>query len=149
MKKLFSLILAAILVCSFAACSKKDAKSVTLTLEASGVLTEYSMEADGDIVHTITQTTTMDCTGFVEEQFNIIDEAVAQYQALYDAIEGVTYNVEVSDTAMVETLIIDATNAETLKALSEQGLMPVEYGDFISLDKTVETMTADGWVAAE
>ena len=149
MKKLFTLMLAVVLVFSLAGCKKSDPQKVTLNVEDSGVLSEYIMEADGDVVHTITQTTTMDCTGFVEEQFNIIDEAVAQYQAIYDAIEGVTYNVEVTETAMIEMLTIDATNKDTLKLLSEQGLMPIESGDYISLEKTREAMIADGWTLAE
>ena len=149
MKKLFTLMLAVVLVFSLAGCKKSDPQKVTLNVEDSGVLSEYIMEADGDVVHTITQTTTMDCTGFVEEQFKIIDEAVAQYQAIYDAIEGVTYNVEVTETAMIEMLTIDATNKDTLKLLSEQGLMPIESGDYISLEKTREAMIADGWTLAE
>ena len=149
MKRLFTLMLAVILVLSFTACGKSEPQTVTLHIEDSGVISQYVMEAEGDVVHTIKQTTTMDCTGFVEEQFAIIDEAVAQYQAIYDAIEGVTYHVEVTETSMVESLTIDATNMDTIKALSDQGLMPVEEGDFISLEKTVESMTADGWTKSQ
>ena len=137
MKKLFTLMLALLFVFSFTACGKSEPQTVTLHIEDSGVISQYVMEADGDVVHTIKQTTTMDCTGFVEEQFNIIDEAVAQYQAIYDAIEGVTYSVEVTETSMIEFLTIDASNMDTIKALSDQGLMPVEDGDFISLEQTL------------
>ncbi|MBE5955803.1 MAG: DUF1307 domain-containing protein [Lachnospiraceae bacterium] len=149
MKKILSFILAAILLLSLTACNQAETKTVTLHIEDSGILGQYVLEAEDNVVHTITQTTTMDCTGFVEDQFAIIEESIAEYKAIYEAIEGVTYNVEVTDTSMVETLIIDATNKETLNALSSQGLMPMEEGDFIALDKTVESMCAEGWVVAE
>lgn len=149
MKKLFSFMLALALMCSLAACNQKKIETVTLLIEDSGVIGQYILEAEDNVVQKITQVTSMDCTGLVEEQFAIIEEAVAEYSAIYDAIEGVTYNVEITDTSMVETLIIDATNAETLKTLSEQGLMPVEEGDFIALDETVESMCAEGWTVSE
>ena len=149
MKKIVTIALALLLITSLAACKKSDPQTITLNIEDSGVLSEYILEVDGDVVHTIRQTTTMDCTGFVEEQFAIIDEAVAEYKAIYDAIEGVTYEVEVTETAMIEKLTIDATNKDTLKTLSNQGLMPVESGDYISLEKTVKSMEGDGWVVAK
>ncbi len=149
MKKILSFILAVIILLSFTACKKSDPQIVTLNIEDSGVLSTYTLEADGDVVHTIKQTTTMDCTGFVEQQFDIINEAITEYEAIYNAVEGVTYEVDVTETSMVEKLTIDATNKDTLKELSDQGLMPVESGDYISLEKTVKSMEADGWVIAE
>ena len=146
MKKYLTFLMAVILVFSFAACKKSDPQMVTLNIEDSGVLGTYTLEADGDVVHTIKQTTTMDCTGFVEEQFAIIKEAASEYETIYNTIKGVTYEVELTETSMIENLTIDATNKEALKELSEQGLMPVESGDYISLEKTVNSMEAEGWV---
>lgn len=149
MKKFFTLLLAGLMVFALAACSKSDPQTVTLFIEESGVTSYYTMEADGDIVHTIKQVTSMDCTGFTEEQFAIIDESVAEYKEIYEAIEGITYNVEVTDTAMTETITIDVSNETTVSTLSEQGLMPVEGEGAISLEKTVESMTEQGWVVQE
>ena len=33
--------------------------------------------------------------------------------------------------------------------LFEQNLLPLEKGDYIALDKTVEALCANGWVVAE
>lgn len=149
MKKIMSFLFAVILLVSLTACNQAKTTTVTLHIEDSGILGQYVLEAEDNVVQKITQTTTMDCTGFVEEQFAIIEESIANYKAIYAAIDGVTYDVEVTETSMVETMIVDATNQETLKALSEQGLMPMEEGDYIALDKTVESMCAEGWVVAE
>lgn len=149
MKKTVTFILTCIFVMCFTGCNQAKTEKVTLHIEDSGVIGQYALEAEDNVVHTITQTTTMDCTGFVEEQFAIIEEAIAEYKGIYESIEGVTYNVEITETSMVETLIIDASNMETVQSLSSQGLMPVEDGDFIALDKTVESMCADGWTVAE
>lgn len=149
MKKIVTFIFMCIFALSFTGCNQAKTEKVTLHIEDSGVIGQYILEAKDNVVHTITQTTTMDCTGFVEEQFAIIEEAIDEYKGIYETIEGVTYNVEVTETSMVETLIIDATNMETIKSLSSQGLMPVEDGDFIALDETVESMCADGWTVSE
>ena len=149
MKRFISFMLALVLMCSLTACNQKNMKTVTLHIEDSGVLGQYVLEAEDNVVNKITQITTMDCTGFVEEQFAIIEEAVATYTEIYEAIEGVTYKVEISETSMVETLVIDATNENTLATLAEQGLMPLDEGEHIALDQTVESMCAEGWTVAE
>ena len=149
MKKIVTLVLTCLFVLSFTGCNQAKTEKITLHIEDSGVIGQYVLEAKDNVVHTITQTTTMDCTGFVEEQFAIIEEAIDEYKGIYDAIDGVTYNVEVTETSMVETLIIDTTNMETIKSLSSQGLMPVGDGDFIALDETVESMCTDGWIVSE
>lgn len=149
MKKILSLILAGMMILSLAACNSSEPQTVTLNIEESGILSEYTLEANGDVVHTIRQTTTMDCTGFTEEQFAIIDEAIQEYKALYAEIEGVVYDVAVNETAMVETVSIDVSNEETVAALSEAGLMPVEGEGAISLEKTVESMVELGWTVKE
>jgi len=149
MKKILSIMITAILLCSFTACNQAKTKTVTLHIEDSGILGQYVLEAEDNVVKTITQITTMECTGFVEEQFKILEDAAAEYKTVYEAMEGVTYDVEITEKAMVETLTIDAANKTALDALFEQGLLPLEKGDYIALDQTVEALCADGWVVAE
>lgn len=146
MKKWCSFLLTAMLLFALTACGSK-AQTVTLLSEdtESGISTKYTMEADGDIVHTITQVTTMDCSDFTEEQIDVIKESVEQYKAIYGEVEGVTYDVEITDTAMTETIVIDASNETTMSALSESNLMPIEGEGSISFEKTVDSMTEQGW----
>lgn len=146
MKKWFSFLLTAMLLLALTACGSK-AQTVTLLSEdaESGISTKYTMEADGDIVHTITQVTTMDCADFTEEQIDVITESVEQYKAIYAEVDGVTYDVEITETAMTETIVIDASNEATMTALSENNLMPIEGEGAISLEKTVDAMSEQGW----
>lgn len=146
MKKWFSFLLTAMLLLALTACGSK-AQTVTLLSEdaESGISTKYTMEADGDIVHTITQVTTMDCADFTEEQIDVIKESVEQYKTIYTEVEGVTYDVEITETAMTETIVIDASNEATMTALSENNLMPIEGEGAISLEKTVDSMSKQGW----
>ena len=147
MKKIFTFLLAAVMILSLAACGAKE-QSVTLTVEDSGIISVFVLEATGDTVHTIKQTTSMECTGFTEDQFAIINESVEQYKEIYAQIEGVEYDVEITDEKMNENITIDVSNKETLSILADQGLLPLDNVDAetISLKKTVENMTEQGWV---
>lgn len=145
MKKFLCAILAALMVLSMAACSSSEPQTVVLTMEQNGVSIDYQLDAKGDIVQKITQTTTMDCSAYTEDQIAAVEEAVAQYEAAYNAIEGVTYTAGLEDTDFVETIIIDTTDEDTISELSAQGLVPVEGEGLISLEKTVELMKEQGF----
>ena len=149
MKKLLCVLLSAMMLLAMTACGGKE-QTALLTYDASGVAMEYQLEAKGDIVHTITQTSTIDCSVYTDEQIAMIEESVAQYQAQYDAIDGVTYKAEVSGTNFIETIKIDASNEDTLNTLSSLGLLPIE-GDSssVSLEKTVDNLVGQGWVVVE
>lgn len=145
MKKFLCAILAALMVLSMAACSSSEPQTVVLTMEQNGVSIDYQLDAKGDIVQKITQTTTMDCSAYTEDQIAAVEEAVAQYEAAYNAIEGVTYTAGLEGTDFVETIIIDTTDEDTISELSAQGLVPVEGEGLISLEKTVELMKEQGF----
>ena len=145
MKKLFPFIIACIMMISLVACGEKE-QTVTLSLVDSGLVTHFTLVAEGDIVHTIHQVTTLDCTGYTEGQLDVVKESVAQYKTIYNLIDGVTYNVEMTETSMIETFTIDASNKETISTLSTQGLMPIDGGGTISLEKTIKSLESQGWV---
>ena len=77
MKKILLFMMTTALLLSFTACNQAKTKTVTLHIEESGILGQYTLEAEDNVVQTITQITTMDCTGFVEGQLEIIEEAEA------------------------------------------------------------------------
>lgn len=147
MKKILYAILAAVMLLSLAGCGAKE-QSVTLTVEDSGIIGVYVLEATGDKVHTIKQTTSMDCTGMTEDQFAIINESIEQYKAIYAQINGVEYDVQIADNTMKETINIDVSNKETIATLVDQGLLPIDNPDAasISLKQTVDNLTEQGWV---
>ncbi|MBO5460862.1 MAG: DUF1307 domain-containing protein, partial [Ruminococcus sp.] len=131
-------------------CGNSEPTTVTLTMEQNGATIDYKLDAKGDVVQTITQTSTVDCSAYTEEQLAVIEESAGQYAASYEGIEGVTYSIETVDTNLVETIVIDATNSDSLQELSDLGLLPIEgSSSSISLEKTVENLEALGMTVVE
>ena len=149
MKKIITVILAGLLLFSMTACNKSDPQTVTLTIEDSGILGEYTIQADGDKINTVTLITTMDCTGYSEEQLALIEESMNEYRAVYEDIDGVVYDVGITDSVMIESLTLDTTKEDAVKELSDLGLLPFDTEDDLSLEKTVEYLEEQGWSTAE
>ena len=150
MKKTISAILVITLLLALVGCGSAEPQSVTLLYEENGVIIEYTLDALGDKCQKLTQTTTMDCAGWPEEQIQIIEDAVAEYSSIYEQYEGVTYTTKIDGTTFSEILVLDISDAELVNSLSDAGLLPVD-GDakYISLKQTVENLTAQGWTVKE
>lgn len=151
MKKVLCTILASLIFFTFTACgSEPEEKCVILTSEEDGITMDYQLDALDDTVQKITQTTTIDCSSFTEEEISIITSSVDEYRAAYEAIEGVTYSLETIDTDLVETITIDTTNSDSLQELNDSGLLPIDgTADSISLEKTVENLKELGMTEKE
>ena len=69
-----------------------------------------------------------------------------KYEEIYEEYEGTQYSAEVKGNMMYETIVIDVTKRDTVEALREAGLLPIE-GDAngISLDKSMENLESLGW----
>lgn len=151
-KKVFSYGLAGLMALSLTACGAVKEQSVTLVYEQEGVSMEYTLDATGDIVHTITQVSSVDCSLYTEEQVEMIQASIEEYAGVYEAYEGVEYTSSVEDGFMSETIKIDVSDKDTIDELSESGLLPIE-GDgevsLISLEKTVESLEGQGWTVQE
>lgn len=151
MKKFLCTILASFILFSFTACgTEPEEKSIILTLEEEGTTVDYQLDAFDDTVQKITQTSTIDCSAFTEEQLSSVFDNAEQYTAAYEEIEGVTYSIETVDGDLVETITIDLTKVDSLQALSDSGLLPVESdADSISFEKTVENLKGLGMTEKE
>lgn len=151
MKKILCAILASLMLLSLTACGSAETETVVLTMEQNGTVIDYTLEAKGDTVQKIIQTSTIDCSAFSEDEIAIIESAADEYAATYADFEGVTYSMKVEDTDLVETIIIDTTNKDTLQGLSNEGLLPIEgnNADSISLEKTIENLEALGMTVKE
>lgn len=148
MKKFLGVVLAGLLSVACAACggSKSEAAVCTLEIENVGVVYEMTLEAENDIVHTLTQVTTVNLSAFPEDQIALLDENIEQYEEVYKEYEGTEYSAEVKDNMMYETIVIDLTNTETVDALREAELLPIEgESNGISLEKTMENLESLGW----
>ena len=150
MKKAISAILVVTLLLALVGCGSAEPQSVTLVYEEDGVYMEQLLEANGDKCHTMTQTTTIDCTGWPEEQMQLLEEAVAEYSSIYAQYESVTYTTKTEGSSFSEIVVLDISNAELVKSLSEAGLLPIEgEAKYISLKQSVENLTAQGWTVKE
>ena len=144
MKKLFCTFLTCLMVVSLTACGSQT-KTVVLSMEENGVVTEMKLEAEGDAITKITQTSTIDCSGYSDDNIALIKSYGEQYKTTYEQIEGITYSMKESGTDLIEEIVVDATNADTLDQLSSSGLFEIEgSSSTLSLEKTVENLKSLG-----
>ncbi len=151
MKKFLCTILASLIFFSLTACgTEPEEKSMILTLEEDGITVDYQLDALDDTVQKITQTSMIDCSAFAEEQISTVIDAVEEYTAAYEEIEGVTCSIETVDTDLVETITIDLTKIDSLEELSDSGLLSIEGdADSISFEQTVESLKELGMTEKE
>lgn len=157
-KKVLCFGMAALMGVSMTACSSaKDVitevipdETATLVYEQDGVTITYTMEAQVDIVHTLTQVSTMDLSLYTEEQIALVEESLVTYADVYAEYESVTHSYVIEEDKLEETIVIDVSDSEELAKLSESGLLPIE-GDaqFISMEKTIESLVSQGWTLQE
>ena len=105
-----------------------------------------SFDAKGDKVTRITQESVIDISGFTEDQIAALDAAVASAEEIYAELDGVEYSSEQSDGQFVETIVIP-TEGDILKAVVEQGILPVDNEELteLSLESTVDNLESSGW----
>lgn len=149
LKKALCLGLAGIMALCLVACGGEE-KSVTMISEQDGVKVEYTMDAKGDVVHTITQVSTIDCSAFTDEDLELIKASAEECSKVYGEYEGVEYSYSTEEGYMHETIVIDVSDMDMCKELAEQGMLPIEgNAKFISLKLTIESMEEQGFVVQE
>ena len=143
MKKILSVIVASMMILVLAACGTKvEEKTVTLVGEQNGAKIEYTMFAKGDLVQKVEQVMSTDVSAYEDTDLQM---AIANVQAQYDAIPGVEYTSNVVDGTLTETIVMDFTNENTAKQISEAGLMDMDGEGKISLQKTMDKMKELGF----
>lgn len=131
-----------------AGCGNKQQQTATCTLKDpdSGLINEMILEAEGDTVTKLTQTNTVSLEGWTEEQLAYLDENVKAIEEQYNEIEGTQYTSSVTGTEFKEIIEIAMDNKDTLKAVTEKGLLPVEGStERISFESTKKNLTDLGW----
>lgn len=145
LKRFMCLGVAILMVLAMTACGSK-AQTKVLTLEANGVTMEYKIDADGDTIKKLTQTSSIDGSAYSEDVLAAIEESMNEYASIYAEYEGVTYKTDLSGTLLVETITIDVSDADLVSSLSDAGLLPIDGdGAKLSLEKTIDSLTAQGW----
>lgn len=131
-------------------CSGGKEQSVTLTTEESGMLQEMVLDAKGDLVTKITQTSTVEIGELEEAQIEYVKEEIQKAKENFEAYEGADYEYDLSDTTLKETITVDMTDTDTVDKLADDGLLPIEgNASKISLEKTKEGLISGGWTVKE
>lgn len=146
MRKLLCICISTLMLLAMTACSTKE-QTVVMTFNQDGVEMQFQMDAKGDIVHTITQTSVLDCSAYQQEQIDAIVESTEEFSSTYEKYEGVTYSVNTEGTDLIEKIVIDTTKSDTLEKLSEAELLPIDGSSArISVKKTINALEEQGWV---
>ncbi len=148
MKKKLCALLACTVMLGLSACGgEEEVKNAAVAkIEQDGVSMSMSFDAKGDTVTRITQESVIDISGFTEDQIAALDAAVASAEEIYAELDGVEYSSEQSDGQFVETIVIP-TEGDILKAVVEQGILPVDNEELtgLSLESTVDNLESSGW----
>lgn len=148
MKKKLCALLAWTVMLGLSACGgEEEVKNAAVAkIEQDGVSMSMSFDAKGDKVTRITQESVIDISGFTEDQIAALDAAVASAEEIYAELDGVEYSSEQSDGQFVETIVIP-TEGDILKAVVEQGILPVDNEELteLSLESTVDNLESSGW----
>lgn len=147
MRKIVSLILICMLAIAGMGCGNTKKQTAVCTISDSGYGLEQEMilEAEGDVVHTITQTMSLNLSVYTEEQVAVLSENMEERQEIYESIDGIVYEYEMKDNYIREKIIIDLTDEKTKERLQENQLLVIEGNeDKISLKETVKSL-GTGW----
>ena len=107
------------------------------------------LDAKGDLVQQMDETITLDMAAFDEDTQTLMTKSYDALVESYQAVEGVECTGTVADSVYTIQITIDTTG-DAVSELADQGLLKVD-GDTngISLEKTGESLTANGYTKAE
>jgi len=147
------LIICLALVGLLVGCGSKP-NAFTATMEEGDEKTEMLIDGKGDTLEKITQTTTINIAEFGEAEreavLSVLDDAKAEMQSELSGIEGVTHSIEVVGDDIVEIMVIDATNSDSLDKLSAAGILPLEgETSRLSMKQSKESLQKEGFTITE
>ncbi len=149
MKKISALLLLAIILLTSVACDSSNAAQASETLivsrEKNNRIAEREYSAKDDLVTGLKQTTKLDMTKLDEDMQTVIRESTRQAKSVYEATEGVTYDVTEEGNFLTEIITIDFTENNIQKIL-ELDLIDINVeNNRISLSQTKTVLRANGW----
>lgn len=154
MKKTKVLLLICFALVLLIGCGAKP-NAFTAEVNQDGTLTKMHFEGMGDKTEKIVMTITVDLSEYAAEATpeimnQIAEETKGEMQSLIGDAKGVTLEVNVDGTSIVQVITIDASTPETIKQLSESGVLELEgVSDSISMKATKEALTKGGYTITE
>lgn len=144
-KKLITMFLLVCMALAAVGCGAAKKQTATCTIEQNGAKVQMDLEAEGDKIVKLTQTSTVPLDGITDEIMEAVDQEIEAAKERFEGIDGVTYSSDKTDTELKEVIVIN-TDKETLKAVTEKGLLPVEGNtDSLSLEATKKSLEKNGW----
>ena len=149
MKKIIKMMITVLSLCLLVACgsaSSDELKTVKLAGEANGVYTEVVLEAQGDKVLKQTQISSLSIEGYDDATIETFKETLKQVEALYEDFDFATYSYEIKEDTIIETITMDLSTKENIKAVADAQLLDIETdgegeeAEYISLKETVKNM---------
>ncbi|MDY5585084.1 MAG: DUF1307 domain-containing protein [Arcanobacterium sp.] len=149
-KKIVASFVAVMFSLSLAACSSDTAtESKTFVMGNEFVQIEMTLEAKEDKVQTITQHSTIDTAKVTDTaMLDTVREQVEITKEKMSDITGAEYKFTEKDGIMTEDMVLPVHTKELLDQITEKELLPVtgENVEFLSLEQSVKSLTAQGWV---
>ncbi len=148
MKKIVSMILVCIMAMSLMACGGKEVEDAAVcTMEQNGVTITMALDAKGDTITKIKQSSTISIEGYSEADVETLQATIDQAAEAYKDIDGVEYSIDQKDTQIVENINMNVGDKDTLKAVVDGELLPVDDKNVtkLSLKATAEALEASGW----
>ena len=149
MKKILVTILFTLMSLGCIACKTKYETAVCTIIpeDAAGVSIQIILDAENDIVQTLTQQTTIELAYYQEKELESLDKVIDFYEEIYQNYSGVEFRAEVKDNEIYyETLIVDMTNKNTVTSLRKNDLLPLEgEANKTSLHKTIKHLESLDW----
>ncbi|GGP08085.1 YehR family protein [Oceanobacillus neutriphilus] len=124
--------------------------TVTLQSEEAGVIVQLTYKADGDMVYEQTANNEMPYSVLGVSTPEEAEEAMADYAADFEGIEGVTHNFEYLDDKVVETLTVNYDEADVNEVSQLTGSeFEGDLSGGVSLQQSVQMLQAQGYEIVE
>ena len=153
MKRFIRLLAGLFLALAMVACGgKAETTTRTFTQTTNNVESTLVFTCDGDKVVKQTAKNVMKYDDFgltdKDEAKELIEPQLEDYAKQYEGIDGVTYELDFQDDRVVENISVDYTVASLSDLKDIQGFTMDDNdgkADFVSMEKTSETLEAQGY----
>ena len=112
-----------------------------------GMLEKLEYGYKNDVIKEMVNTIYFPVSDYTEDEKTALEDAVKELFAEYETLESVSlrYNMGTSYFTVVLT-ITDLDQAENIQLLVELGMMDSANVDYISMSKTIDNLTAAGYI---
>jgi uncharacterized lipoprotein YehR (DUF1307 family) len=145
-KKIFTVFLMLTVIAVLAACGKGEALSKTFEREVNGTTSSLTYKYQNDIVieQTSRSVTKFGDLGLTKEE---VEKQVKPLVEKFKNIKGITYDLDIKDTEMIESIKLDYSKADIseLRGLPGMSFDSNEDVKKISMKRSEELLKSQGY----